>query len=139
MRKNSLFQLICAILVLIWIASPAQAQVTFNEQPQIRALMEHYVTMGKTEDMIDGWRIKIISTTDRRKLESTKYKFQTTYPQYQFSQEYEAPYYSLKVGAFEDRFDVEPLLEEFKKEFSTVIPFRDRILKSELFSWDVEE
>jgi hypothetical protein len=50
-----------------------------------------------------------------------------------FSQSHENPYYSLKVGAFETRLDLEPLLSLFKEDFPDAIPFRDRVMKSELF------
>ncbi len=52
--------------------------------------------------------------------------------------EHKAPYYSMKVGAFETRIDVEPLLAAFKKDFPYAIPFRDKVMKIELLS-DVSE
>lgn len=96
--------------------------------------MEHYERIGKEDDAINGWRIKLVSTTDRRKLESTKYKFERNYPNIHSATDYENPYYSLKAGAFESRYDVEPFLVKFKIDFREAIPFRDKILKSELFA-----
>lgn len=121
-----------------WITCSISSQVTFTEQPEVRSLMEYYISQGQGNDIIDGWRIKIISTTDRRALESAKYKFESSYPGYNYQQDYEAPYYSLKIGAYEDRFDVEPMLVKVKHEFKGAIPFRDRIAKRELFTRDGE-
>ncbi len=130
--------LVFFISIVIGFSSFVKAQVTFTEQAEVRSLMAHYITMGQSDDVIDGWRIKIISTTNRRALERAKYKFQKEYPEMSFVQDYEAPYYSLKTGAFETRFDVEPLLVQFKMDFSSAIPFRDRITKQELFTQDGE-
>ena len=112
----------------------ANGQVTFNEQSSVKQLMDYFTNQHRSEATIEGWRIKIISTTDRRALESAKGKFDSYYPELDCVQDYEAPYYSLKYGAFETRLDLEPRLVQFKKDFPNAIPFRDKILKSELFN-----
>lgn len=111
----------------------ADAQVTFNEQNSVKQLMDYFTNQHRSEPTIDGWRIKIISTTDRRALERAKAKFDQYYTELSCVQNYEAPYYSLKYGAFETRLDLEPMLVQFKEDFPNAIPFRDKILKSELF------
>lgn len=123
------------IIILAFTVFPlfGDAQVSFNEHPSVQKLMDYYISKGQSEDIIDGWRIKIISTTDRRALENAKYLFERNFPEYKFSQEYEAPHYSLKVGAYETRMDLEPMLVAFKENFPLAIPFRDRIKKQELF------
>lgn len=129
--KTSL-KILC-LLPLIMFAQLADAQVTFNEQQSVKQLMDYWTSQHRSEPTIDGWRIKIISTTDRRALERAKGKFDQYYPELNCVQNYEAPYYSLKYGAFETRLDLEPMLVQFKKDFPNAIPFRDKILKSELF------
>lgn len=110
------------------------AQSSIQETPRIKTFMENFVKLGKEEPYIDGWRIKVISTTDRRALESAKWIFQNKYSDLIYSLSYEAPYYSMKVGAFETRIDVEPLLMKFKEDFPMAISFRDKIMKTELFA-----
>ena len=129
-----------SILLIFFVVgySTVTSQVTFTEQPQVRSLMEHNISVGQGEEMIEGWRIKVISTTNRRAVETAAARLTRDYPEYSFQRDYEAPYYSLKVGAYETRFDVEPVLGMFKKDFSSAIPFRDRITKQELFSQDGE-
>lgn len=117
----SLFQEVCG-------------QINIQEESKVSRLMNMYETLGNEEDYISGWRIKLISTTNRRELESTRYLFRREYPEMEYSQSHENPYYSLKVGAYETRVDLEPMLVRFKVDFPQAIPFRDRILKSELFS-----
>jgi len=123
------------LLLFVFMTLPllGDAQISFNEHPAVKKLMDYYVSKGQSEDIIDGWRIKIISTTDRRALENAKYLFERNFPEYVCTQHYEAPHYSLKVGAFETRMDLEPMLVSFKTDFPLAIPFRDRITKQELF------
>ncbi len=120
-------------IVLCLLGKDVLCQVTFSEQSQVENLMSRYISLGKEEDYINGWRIKLVSTTDRRKMERTHYAFRQQFPSLNPKSKYENPYYSLKVGAFENRFDLEPLLVEIKSYFPEAIPFRDRVLKSELF------
>ena len=95
--------------------------------------MEQYISLGQEQTEIDGWRIKLVSTTDRRKMEGARYTFQATFPEIKAYSKYENPYYSLTAGAFETRFDLEPLLVKIKAILPEAIPFRDRIGKAELF------
>ncbi len=122
------------LFALFWTASfLCEGQVSFIEHPAIKKVMTQYVVQGKSQEMIEGWRIKIISTTNRRAWDSAKYRFEAHFPDLEYAQNYEAPHYSLKVGAFENRFDLEPMLVLIKEKFPQAIPFRDLIMKRELF------
>ncbi len=124
------------LLIFSFLFSGISAQVIFSEEPKVQALMHRYEKEGRSESSINGWRIKLISTTDRRKWESAKSQFRSLFPDYNVSSSYENPYYSLKVGAYETRYDLESFLQRFKVDFREAIPFRDRIEKTELFETD---
>lgn len=102
------------------------------ETPEVGQFMDYFVKIGKQEPYIDGWRIKLISTTDRRALDNAKQLLEKNYPNMVYELEHEAPYYSMKVGAYETRIDVEPHLASFKEDFPFAIPFRDKVMKIEL-------
>ncbi len=127
---------IVLFVILSFLCSSIFAQVRFNEESKVQALMHRYEQEGRAEASINGWRIKLISTTNRRAWENAERKFKDMYPDYNYSNSYENPYYSLKVGAFETRYDLEPYLQRFKDDFREAIPFRDRIKKTELFEID---
>lgn len=129
-----MYELLLSGIIFFLFTTGVQTQSSIQETPKVKSFMENFVKLGKEEPYIDGWRIKVISTTDRRALESAKWIFQNKYPEMVYSLSYEAPYYSMKVGAFETRIDVEPLLVMFKQDFPLAISYRDRIMKSELFS-----
>lgn len=114
-------------------SSLLSAQIVVKEQPEVALIMEHFIKIGKEEPYIDGWRVKIISTTDRRELEAVRRKFERMYPEINYVLGHESPYYSLTVGSFEDRIALEPDLVRYKTDFPSSIPFRDKIMKTELF------
>jgi hypothetical protein len=131
MKMNKILFL---LLIISGICIQGYAQSRIEESPKVKSFMEMFMKIGKEEPYIEGWRIKVISTTDRRALESAKWIFDNKYPDLVYSLSHEPPYYSMKVGAFETRIDVEPLLVQFKEDFPLAIPFRDRIMKTELFA-----
>lgn len=131
--KERLFGLILVSLCWWSTSTPSIAQITIQEQPEVSEIMDIFTKVGKEEPYLDGWRIKIISTTDRRQLENTRKLFNTLYPEMPYELAHQSPYYSMIVGAFETRISLEPILNIFKKDFAGAIPFRDRIMKVELF------
>jgi len=120
------------IFLLCFISNLAIAQTTINEEGEVRALMEKYESLAKSEEFIDGWRIKIVNTTDRREMERAKYKFSQLYPHIGSKSSYENPYYSVRTGAYQKRIHLESFLVELKGHFRNAIPVRDKIRKEEI-------
>ena len=120
------------VITVLFFCTFVNGQITFNEDPKVSSLMNHYLEESNLTSSLDGWRIKLISTTDRRKFENIKYRYETEFPESAYLTDYENPYYSIKVGSFVDRFDLEPYLLQFKELFPEAIPFRDKIEKAEL-------
>ena len=123
-----------SVIAIISICCANLSAQQIVETPEVSQFMEYFVKTGKEEPYIDGWRIKLISTTDRRALESAKWLLEKNYPDMVYELQHEAPYYSMKVGAYETRIDVEPHLVAFKEDFPFAIPFRDKVMKIELLS-----
>ena len=108
------------------------AQVVVNEEPAVRQLMDKFERLQESENNVDGWRIKIINTTDRREMERALFKFQQIFPKRKSTSTYENPYYSIRTGAYENRVEVEPFLVILKEHFPNAIPVRDKIAKEEV-------
>ncbi len=104
----------------------AQRSVIINEDPQVTRIMDLYLSINKSITHVAGWRITVITTTDRRLMEQTRASFQQ-----QFSMkskwEYNEPYYYLKAGAFVSRADASFSLETIKKKFSSAFLSSDKI------------
>ena len=108
------------------------AQSIVHEEVEVRELMDKFERIGKSNEFINGWRIKIVNTTDRREMERAKYKFSQLFPDSRSTSSYENPYYSVRTGAFEKRIDLEPFLVTLKEQFRNAIPVRDKIKKEEI-------
>lgn len=133
MRPNSTSITTYAIVLILSIlpfVTYAQT-VTFNETPTVSRLMDQYLENNMEEETLRGWRIQIISTDDRRKMEATKAKFENLYPEIEVSWKHMVPYYQVRAGAYENKTKLMAFLITLKEEFPMATPVVDQIDKRE--------
>lgn len=125
------------ILVLsIFCTSIGIAQNTENSQgikegPLIGDVMERFVEINKSKSTLEGWRIQLLATTDRQKMESTRQSFQYRYPNIPVNWEHSKPYYKLRAGAFETKLEAIRLLYLLKKDYPSAYPAKDKKIRAE--------
>ena len=127
MRKT-----ICIFVFFICFVHLRAQSVQIIEEEPIKMMMARFIENNKSNEVIRGWRIQIITTNDRRNMESARARFQGLYPGIPVSWEHETPYYKVKIGAYKDKITLQPYLQMFKKDFPTAIPIMGNIKKSEL-------
>lgn len=119
-------------LLILCTATLANAQVTVQESPEVASLMQKYQANERSQEYVEGYRIQIITTPDRRKMETVKAKFTNLYPDVYLEWEHVSPYYQVRVGAFENKMQLMPFMIELKSEFAGAIPVVSDIKKVEL-------
>ena len=110
----------------------SNAQITVNEEADISRAMDYYQTLANSTDYVNGWRIQLINTDNRRQMEAARSRFSSEYPYLKMTWEHVQPYYKVKVGAYKDKMELEAFLRTLKADFPRAIPVRDKIYKSEL-------
>ena len=110
----------------------AQGTVHVETSASIDKMMEKFVMDNQSEETVKGWRIQIITTDDRRNMETARGKFSALYPGVDLSWNHVAPYYRVMVGAYESKKDLMGFLLELKNDFPGVIPVMDNVKKSDL-------
>ncbi|MFT6333578.1 MAG: hypothetical protein ACJATI_000305 [Halioglobus sp.] len=113
-------------------SASGQENVTVSTSPAIDQMMDKFTNANRAQKSIKGWRIQIITTDDRRKMEAARGKFLGLYPDVEVKWNHVAPYYRVKVGAYENKMQLMGFLLELKNDFPGVIPVMDNIKKSEL-------
>ena len=80
---------------------PTFAQnLVIEEDPLITQMVERYVESNKSKTNIEGWRLQILATTDRQKLDQVMETFRYLYPNISTNWVHNRPYYKLRAGAF---------------------------------------
>jgi len=111
--------------------SQAQSKVVIQEDPVVSQQMEKYKRSNSAITHLSGWRIAVVTTTDRRLMEQTKIKFQNQF-EYRVKWEYKEPYYYLRAGAFLTRTEANQALDYVKKKFPQAFLSMDKIAYEEL-------
>ena len=124
-----------SVLILITITYSIDAQVTIVEDEQVSQMLRNYQSNERTESTIKGYRIQIITTPDRRKMESTRAKFKGMYPNVDMVWNHISPYYQVSVGAYETKMDLMDFMIDIKRDFRNAIPVVSDIEKNELIAY----
>jgi hypothetical protein len=126
MFKTSMRTGICTLLILLLARGIAGAQdVQVNMDPAIEQLVRTWVAQNRANPRIDGWRIQIMSSTDRQRVDATKTQFLNQYPTMLADWVHEKPYYKLRVGAFHTRQEAMSFLLQLKYTYPDAYPTRD--------------
>lgn len=86
------------------------------------------ITTRDARRYVQGYRILVLSSNDRNKVNSAKSKLYQQFPALQVYLMYQAPFYKLKAGNFKERKDAEDYLPNLQQLFpSGVYIIRDTI------------
>lgn len=113
-------------MLVLWLAGTALAQnIQVKEEAAISQMMDRFASINKSVAVIDGWRIQILATPDRQKLESARQVFQYKYPNLAVDWVHTNPWYKLFVGAFSTKIDALRLQYLLKRDYPNAYLVRD--------------
>ena len=106
------------ILLLVFMSTlQMAAQVSIIEDGAVTQLFDRYVSNNKSSQLVTGYRIQLLATTDRIKMEDEMARFIEIYPEVAVDWIHSKPYYKLRVGAFATKLEAFPSLYKIKKDF----------------------
>lgn len=121
--------------LLLLLATPglqAQSGLSLNVAPDIENLLELFQTENESVSKVPGWRVQILATTDRGRLETVQSQFKVNYPSVSVDWVHTKPYYKLRAGAFQTKQEAERLKYSLREQFEGVYLVKDEISESQL-------
>ena len=112
------------LFLLPWAGLSAQ-EVQINVDPAVEQLISAWISSNRLNPGIEGWRVQLLSTTDRAQVEAGKRQFLSMYPTVPADWVHEKPYYKLRVGAFHTRSEAQAFLTVLKDSYPGAYPARD--------------
>ncbi len=100
-------------------------------EPEVAALFEKFVHLNKSKGTLSGWRIQLLASTDRMRVERELVRFRTLYPAIPADWIHQSPYYKLVVGAFESRKEAYRYLYIIRQDYPNAFPARDDSIRPE--------
>lgn len=110
----------------------AQASVSVQTGEGIDDLMELFQTENERVTKVSGWRVQILATTDRSRLETVQSEFKVNYPSVAVDWVHTKPYYKLRAGAFQTKQEAERLKYTLGRQFEGVYLVKDDISENQL-------
>jgi hypothetical protein len=120
MKKIGLFLLFFGFLG----ALHAQ-KVQINEEPAITEMMQVWTKSNTDRPKVAGWRVQILSSTERKQVEDGKIRFKGLYPNIQADWVQEKPYYKLQIGAFSSKLEALAFMLEIKTDYPGAYAVQD--------------
>ncbi len=121
-------------MILLYLPSFGQSNISLKASYSVNTMMEKFVENGKANENIKAWRIQIVTTDDRRQMESAMSTFTSLYPGVNMDWKHVAPYYQVRVGYYENKNRLMPFLLDLKKTFPSATPVYDQVSKRALVS-----
>lgn len=109
----------------------AQGSVTEKVEPGVATLMTRFVELNKANPTVKGWRIQILATTDRQRMEEAMRQFGSLYPSIPSDWVHAKPYYKVRAGAFTTKREALRTLYILKKDYPAAYPVQDDQIKPE--------
>jgi len=110
----------------------AQGAVSVETEVGIDNLLELFQTTNEAENRVEGWRVQILATTDRSRLETVQSEFKVNYPSVPVDWVHTKPYYKLRAGAFQTKQEAERLKYTLGRQFEGVYLVKDNVSENEL-------
>lgn len=106
--------------------------VNLEVDPQIESLLQMHTQYNQRNPQTRGLRVQIIQNTDRQLVTKEKSRFLRMYPDIRIYENYEQPFFQLRVGDFENRFDAYRVHQLLKPDFTGAFIVPDMVNVSEL-------
>ena len=132
--RKILVRLLLVISPVILAYAPCAAQAI--EDPSITALMDRWKMYNLEHTDVQGYRIQIMASVDRRQIENARRTFENRYPEYPVIFVHNEPYYHLKVGAFLTMQKAQAFLKKMQHDYPQAIPVTDILKSEELLLYD---
>lgn len=121
--------ILTGLLIIGFISVACAQNIQIKEEPAIAQMMDRYTIINKSVAAIDGWRIQILATPDRRQLENARQVFQYKYPNISVDWVHINPWYKLYVGAFATKLDAMRLQYLLKRDYPNAYLVRDNSVR----------
>lgn len=126
--------LLLIVFVSCWGMLALNAQnIKVTEQPPIAEMMDRFVSINKSKQFVPGWRIQILATSDRQRLESERQAFQYKYPNITVDWIHSNPYFKLRAGAFATKLEAMRLKHILESEYTGLYLVKDDKIKPSQF------
>jgi hypothetical protein len=121
--------LLAAACCLFAMPLGAQGSIEIDESPVIREMMNRFAEINQRKTTVEGWRIQILATTDRQRMERELQQFRILYPNTRVDWVHNSPYYKIRAGAFRTKQEALRIQYLLRKDYPGSFPAVDQTIQ----------
>lgn len=110
----------------------AQNRVVITPDADVARVLNIFADASEVQTQVEGWRVQILATTDRNRLEAVESDFKVNYPSIPVDWVHNKPYYKLRAGAFLKKQEAERLRQTLGRQFEGVYLVKADVGENEL-------
>ncbi len=129
MRNSLFFPLILATVLPAGLFG--QGRIIEKTEPAVTVLLENFIESNKSVTAVRGWRVQIMATTDRQRIDEVVGQFTALYPDIPIDWIHTKPYYKVRVGAYQTKREALRMLYLLKSNYPGAYPVQDDHIKPE--------
>lgn len=111
------------------LGEPRPIQPVILMPAELQALYEKYLSEQRQRQLVPGYRIQVLGTTEKAAADSVRFYLLETYPELPVYVTYEVPIYRVRVGDFIDRSEASRWLDILRTDFRGAFIVPDQVLK----------
>ena len=123
---------IFGLLVSLATCLVAQGDINLQTPAAIERMLDHYTATNKGRTQVDGYRIQLIATPDRQRMENTLARFRSLYPGIRVDWVHAKPYYKVRAGAYATKLDGMRVLYDIRSDYPDAYLTRATLRPQEL-------
>jgi hypothetical protein len=125
-KPNGMWIKMLMLSLLTAMTLPVAAQNIYVEEDEpIGQMMDRFAELNKAKSSVEGWRVQILATADRQRLETVKQSFQYRYPKIPIDWTHSKPYFKLRAGAFVSKLDAMRLKFILEQDYPGIYLVKD--------------
>jgi len=126
---------LAAVCYLFPLSLNAQGSIEIDETPVVREMMHRFTEINRSKTTVEGWRIQVLATTDRQRMERELQQFRILYPNTRVDWVHNSPYYKIRAGAFRTKQEALRIQYLLRKDYPGAFPAVDQTIQpSELLN-----
>jgi len=111
------------------LSEPKPIQPIIFMPADLQAVYEKHLTEQRQRQLVPGYRIQVLGTTEKAAADSARFYLLETYPDLPVYVSYEVPIYRVRVGDFIDRAEANRWLEILRSDFRGAFIVPDQVMK----------
>jgi len=122
----------CVSLPVLAQNNPETGKVTVKADPRIEKILNRRVDFYNLDSSSQGYRLQILSITDRKEAMLEMENFQLKYPEIPIYLKYDSPNFKLRIGDFSNKIEAHYWFMKLQEDYPHLFVVPDKVYPKQI-------